>query len=126
MKVIPLEDRVLILQDAAKEMEGELHVPIAAQIKPAIGTIVAIGPGKSRGSQENPIAYLVEGQFFSSREAIEFKEGQRIIPVYTMALKVGDNVGFAQYAGVSVEHDGKDHLLMRVSDIIFINEAPKE
>lgn len=47
MKLIPLEDRVTLIQDEAiKETPTGLAIPETAQQKPKMGTIVAVGPGK--------------------------------------------------------------------------------
>ena len=37
-----------------------------------------------------------------------------------MVLKVGDTVLYGKYAGTTLEHDGKEFLIMRQSDVVAI------
>ena len=37
-----------------------------------------------------------------------------------MTVKVGDNVLYGKYAGTELQHDGKDYLIMKESDIFAI------
>lgn len=37
-----------------------------------------------------------------------------------MEVKVGDKVLYGKYAGTEINHDGKDYLIMRQSDILAI------
>ena len=92
MKVIPLEDRLLVNQfDAAEEqMFGSLYIPDTNKERPCMGEVMAVGPGKQ---QE-------DGSF---------------IP---LQLSEGDIVLFGKYAGSTVEHDGVELLFMRQSDIM--------
>ena len=38
----------------------------------------------------------------------------------TMTVKVGDNVLYGKYSGTELQHDGKDYLIMKESDIFAI------
>ena len=37
-----------------------------------------------------------------------------------MTVKVGDNVLYGKYSGTELQHDGKDYLIMKESDIFTI------
>ncbi|MFL2600564.1 MAG: co-chaperone GroES [Flavobacteriaceae bacterium] len=37
-----------------------------------------------------------------------------------MTVKVGDNVLYGKYSGTELQHDGKDYLIMKESDIFAI------
>jgi chaperonin GroES len=37
-----------------------------------------------------------------------------------MTVKVGDNVLYGKYSGTEIQHDGKDYLIMKESDIFAI------
>ena len=91
MKLVPLEDRVLVerLEKEDKTKSG-IVLPDTAQEKPTKGKILAAGPGK----------YSDKGE---------------LIP---MPVKEGDIVVFAKYAGTELKLDGDDYLVLRVSDII--------
>lgn len=41
--IVPFDDRIVVLPDAAEEMIGSFYVPDVAQERPSRGTIVAIG-----------------------------------------------------------------------------------
>lgn len=118
MTIYPLEDRVLIKQDeAAKETAGSIIIPDAVQQKPASGTILKIGPGKPRG-HEVPIGYLLNDVFAESLMGKTISEGDRVVPVFSTHLKVGDKVLYAKYAGTEVEVEGEQYLIMRFTDVI--------
>lgn len=118
MKAIPLEDRVVILQDEGKaQTETGILVPEQSVKKPPIGTIKFIGPGKG-GKNEIPIGYLVNDEFLAQGSHLPIKVGDRVVPVYSMALKVGDRVMFSNYSGAPIMLDGVEHLVMRVSELI--------
>jgi chaperonin GroES len=93
MKLIPIEDRVLV-----KVLEGEektasgIVLPDTAKERPQKGEILAAGPGRcdSKG---------------------------KLIP---MAVKEGDIVMFAKYAGTEIKLDEEPYLVMRASDLIGV------
>lgn len=94
MKIKPLADRVVIKAVAAEETtkSGIILAP-AAQEKPQVAVVVAVGPGG-----------LVDG-----------KEVEMIV-------KVGDKVLTSKYSGTEVKVDGEECTIVRQSDILAIVE----
>lgn len=93
MVVKPLEDRVVVKPSEPEEKStGGIILPDTAKERPQEGEVVAVGPGKISDT------------------------GKRI----QMEVKVGDKVLYGKYAGTEVEIDGKEHLIMRESDILAI------
>ncbi len=92
MKLVPLEDRVVVqVMEQEEKTTSGIVLPDTAQEKPQKGTIVAVGPGKYN------------------------EDGDDLIP---MPVKKGDVVVFAKYAGTEIKLDGEDYLVMRASDLI--------
>jgi len=95
MKLVPLDDRVVIKQSEAEEKTaGGIILPDTAKEKPHIGKVIAIGPGK----------LLKDG-----------KRGQ-------MSVKKNDKVIYAKYIGSEVEIDGEQYVILQESDILGIVE----
>ncbi len=95
MKLIPLDDRVVIKQSEAEEKTaGGIILPDTAKEKPHIGKVIAIGPGK----------ILKNG-----------KRGQ-------MSVKKNDEVIYAKYIGSEVKIDGEEYVILQESDILGIVE----
>jgi len=95
MKLKPLDDRIVIKQSEAEEKTaGGIILPDAAQEKPQIGKVVALGPGK----------LLDDG-----------KRG-------AMSVKKNDEVLYGKYSGTEVEVDGKKLVILRESDVLGIIE----
>lgn len=93
MKLKPLNDRVLVKRlEMEEKTAGGIYIPDSAKEKPMKGKIVAAGPGKLDDA------------------------GKRV----KMAVKKGDQVLFAKYAGSEITIDGEDHLVMREDDILAI------
>ena len=93
MKVRPLGDRLLVERVEAKEKTaGGIVLPDTAKEKPKEGVVKAVGPGK-----------LLD-------------DGTRQAP----ALKKGDHVLFASYAGNDIQLDGEEHLIMREEDVLAV------
>jgi chaperonin GroES len=93
MKLVPLEDRVLVERLEKEETtKSGIVLPDTAQEKPTKGKVVAVGPGK----------YSDKGE---------------LIP---MPVKEGDVVVFAKYGGTELKLDGEDYLVLRQSDLIGI------
>ncbi|SJZ48741.1 chaperonin GroES [Pilibacter termitis] len=87
----PLGNRVVL--EVAKEEEktvGGLVLASAAQEKPQIATVVAVGSG------------------------LVLENGEKLTP----EVAVGDKVLFEKYAGVEVKLDNKEYLVVKESDII--------
>ena len=94
MKLVPLEDRVVvkIIEQEMVTSTG-IVLPDTAKEKPSKGRVVAVGPGK----------YSDKGE---------------LIP---MPVKEGDLVVFAKYAGTELKLDGDDYLVLRgLTDIIGV------
>jgi len=91
MKVVPLNDKVLVKRlEAEDKTAGGILLPDTAREKPRQGEILAVGEGK------------------------RMEDGQRApVPV-----KVGDRVLFSSWAGSEVRVDGQDYLLMTEDDIL--------
>jgi chaperonin GroES len=93
MKLIPIEDRVLV-----KVLEGEektasgIVLPDTAKERPQKGEIVAAGPGRCDAKG-------------------------KLVP---MAVKEGDIVMFAKYAGTEIKLSEEAYLVMRTSDLIGV------
>ena len=117
MNLIPLEDRVVIIQDEAKkETSAGIIIPDHIQEKPAMGTIWKIGPGKP--DKGTPIGYLLNDVFLDKLNGTEVKHDDRIVPVYRTELKEGDRVLFSKYAGVEVIIEDKPYLIVRIAELI--------
>ena len=89
MKLVPLEDRVVVkLVEREDKTSSGIVLPDTAQEKPMEGEIVAVGPG--------------------GRD-----EAGKLIPI---DLKVGNTVLFGKWSGTEVKLDGED-LLFQVSGV---------
>lgn len=94
MTIKPLFDRVVI-----KELESEettksgIVLPSAAQEKPQMAEVVAVGPGGK----------------------VDGKEVE-------MQLQVGNKVIISKYAGTQVKMDGTEYTIIRQSDVLAIVE----
>ncbi len=94
MTIKPLADRVVVKSVKAEETtKSGLILTAAAQEKPQVMEIVAVGPGG-----------MVDGN--------EVK----------MYVKVGDRVLTAKYSGTEVKVDGEEYSIIRQSDILAIVE----
>ena len=94
MTIKPLFDRVVIKAVEAEEKTNSGFIlTTAAQEKPQIAEVVAVGPGG-----------LIDG-----------KE-------VTMYVNVGDKVITSKYSGTEVKCDGKEYIIVRQSDILAIVE----
>jgi len=92
MTIKPLADRVVIQMTEAEETtKSGIILAAAAQEKPQVAKIVAVGPGG-----------VVDGK--------EVK----------MYLKVGDKVLLSKYAGTEVKIDGEEYTILRQNDILAI------
>jgi chaperonin GroES len=95
VKIRPLDDRILVKQNAAEEKTaGGIVLPDTAKEKPQRGKVVAAGPGK----------LLDDG-----------KRGK-------MEIKKGDEVFYGKYAGTEVEVDGDKYVIIRENDVLGIIE----
>ena len=94
MTIKPLADRVVIkLMEAEEKTKTGIILTAAAQEKPQVAEVIAVGPGG-----------LVDGE-----EVV-------------MTVKVGDKVITSKYAGTEVKCDGTEYNIVRQSDILAIVE----
>jgi chaperonin GroES len=96
MKVIPLNDKLLVKRlDAEEKTAGGILLPDSAKEKPQKGKVTAIGPGKVK------------------------KDGGRA----PMQVKVGDTILFTSWAGDEVKKQyatSDDLLIMREEDVLAV------
>ena len=93
-RIQPLADRVVVKpQDNEERTRGGIYLPdTASKEKPQEGTIVAVGDGKlNDNGDRTPIA-----------------------------VKVGDTVLFAKYAGSEIKLDDVDYLILAEKDILAV------
>ncbi len=94
MTIKPLADRVVIKMEEAEETtKSGIVLTAAAQEKPQLATIIAVGPGG-----------IVDGK--------EVK----------MYLNVGDKVITSKYSGTEVKIDGNEYTIVRQSDVLAVVE----
>jgi len=94
MKIRPTNDRVLVKRiEEEQKTSGGIIIPDTAREKPQRGEVIAVGPGKRKDGT-----------------------GERL----PMAVKEGDRILFAKYAGTEIKIEGEEHLFMREDDILGI------
>ena len=94
MKLKPLADRVILKAAEAEETtKSGIILTSAAQEKPEVAEVIAVGPGG-----------VVDG-----KEVV-------------MTVKVGDKVITSKYAGTEVKCDGIEYSIVRQADILAIVE----
>lgn len=94
MTIKPLADRVVVKSVKAEETtKSGIILTAAAQEKPQVMEIVAVGPGG-----------VVDGNEVD------------------MYVKVGDRVLTAKYSGTDVKVDGEEYSIIRQSDILAVVE----
>ena len=94
MKLIPLADRVVVkLVEAEEKTKTGIILTAAAQEKPQVAQVIAVGPGG-----------VVDG-----KEVV-------------MTVKVGDKVITSKYSGTEIKLDGEEYIIVRQSDILAIVE----
>jgi len=94
MNIRPLADRVVIKMEKAEETtKSGIVLTSAAQEKPQIAVIVAVGPGG-----------IVDGKEVN------------------MYVKTGDRVITSKYSGTEVKIDSEEYTIVRQSDILAVVE----
>ncbi len=94
MKIKPLFDKIVVKALESKEKTASgIVLPQAAQEKPQLAEVIAVGPGG-----------MVDGK------QIEIK------------VKVGDKVLYSKYSGSEFKVDGETVTIFRQSDILAIVE----
>ena len=100
LNIKPLDDRVVVEPLAADEKTASgIILPDTAQEKPQQGTVLVVGSGKSCNCD------CCKGDKCCSN---------------SMTVKAGDKVLYGKYSGTEINHEGKDLLIMRESDILAI------
>jgi chaperonin GroES len=93
MKLVPLEDRVVVkLIEQEETTVSGIVLPDTAKEKPTKAKVVAVGPGR-------------------------YDDNGKLLP---MPVNEGDVVVFAKYAGTELKLDGEEFLVLRASDLIGI------
>jgi chaperonin GroES len=94
-KIRPLSDRIIVEpKETESKSAGGIVIPdTAASEKPAQGTVLAVGPGKSVDGKLQPLQ-----------------------------VKVGDKILFGKYSGTTVKLSEKDFLVMREEDVMGVLE----
>ena len=94
MKLIPLQDRVVLkLMEAEETTKGGIILAPAAKEKPSVAEVIAVGPGG-----------MVDG-----KEVV-------------MTVKVGDKVITDKYAGSNVKVEDEEFVIVRQNDILAVVE----
>lgn len=94
MTIKPLSDRIVIkMVEAEEKTKSGIILSAAAQEKPEIAEVVAVGPGG-------------------------VLDGNKV----EMTLKVGDKVLIAKYSGTEVKVDGVQYSIVRQADVLAIVE----
>ena len=94
MTIKPLFDRIVIKELEIEETtKSGIVLPTAAQEKPQMAEVIAVGPGGK-----------VDGKDVE------------------MQLSVGDKVIISKYAGTPVKMDGNEYTIIRQSDVLAIVE----
>jgi len=92
LKIKPLFDRIVLeAMDSEEKTKSGIVLPNAAQEKPQMAKVIAVGPGGN-------------------------VDGKEIV----MQLKVGDKVLYSKYAGSEFKIDGKELTIMRQNDILAV------
>jgi chaperonin GroES len=95
MKVVPLNDKIVVKRvEAEEKTAGGIVLPDTAKEKPRQGKVLSVGEGK-----------LLEN---GKRAPFQVKEGDRVL--------------FSSYAGNEVNIDGQDLLVMSEDDILAVIE----
>jgi chaperonin GroES len=93
VKLTPLADKVIVKRlEAETKTKGGIVLPDTAKEKPKRGKVLAVGEGKRLDS------------------------GELVKP----AVKVGDEVIFASFAGSEITVDGEELLIMSQDDILAV------
>jgi len=95
MKLIPLEDRVVVKpQEAEAKTAGGIVLPDSAKEKPVMGKVISVGPGKLADTgKRNP-----------------------------MSVKKNDIVLYGKYSGSDVELEGTEYKILRESEVLGVIE----
>lgn len=93
MKLVPLQDKVLVKRlEAEEKTAGGIVLPDAAKEKPQKGKVIEVGSGTTD------------------------KKGKKV----KMTVGKGDIVIFTPYAGSEVKFNGEEYIIMPEEDILAI------
>ena len=94
MKLVPLQDRVVLkMAEAEETTNGGIVLTGAAKEKPQFAIVIAVGPGVGTGEKKTP-----------------------------MEVKVGDKVITNKYSGTEVKIDGEELVIVKQADILAVVE----
>ena len=97
MKLVPLEDRIVVRTAEAEETTvSGLVIPDTAKEKPQQGEVLAVGPGRRA------------------------ENSGELIP---LDIAVGDTVVYSKYGGTEITIDGEDLLILAGRDVLAKVEA---
>lgn len=89
----PLQDRLVVRRSEPEtKTPGGLIIPDAAKERPVEGVVLAVGPGRALDSGATR----------------------------PLAVKVGDRVLFAKYAGTETRINGEDLVLLQEDDVLGV------
>ncbi len=95
MNIRPLHDRIVIKRlETEQKSAGGIVLPGAAQEKPQMGEVLAVGTGRVLDNGES--------------RALE--------------VKAGDKVIFGKYSGTELKLEGEEVLVMKEEDILAVVE----
>jgi chaperonin GroES len=93
MKILPLQDRILIRRAPEEEKtKGGLFIPSTAQEKSLEAEVIAVGPGR----------FLKDGA------------------IRPLDVKAGDRVLISKWTGQEVKIEGEEHLIVREDELLGI------
>ena len=101
MKLVPLEDRIVVRTAEAEETTvSGLVIPDTAKEKPQQGEVLAVGPGRRA------------------------ENSGELIP---LDIEVGDTVVYSKYGGTEITVDGEDVLILSSRDVLAkVGKASKK
>lgn len=94
MKIIPTQDRIIVIPDILPEQIGSIVVPDSARKKANIAKVIAAGSGK----------YFDDGSFLPNR------------------VGIGDIVLYNKNAGTQVKIGDEEYLVLKQDDVFAILE----
>ena len=93
MKVLPLQDRLLVRRvEEEEKTKGGIIIPDSAKERPLEGNVISVGAGKR----------LEDGTLLA------------------LDVKAGDRILFGKYAGTEIKIDGIDHLILREEEVLGV------
>ena len=109
-------DRVLILMDPSEDEEHAFQLRDEEKAPSKTGTVVLVGPGVINTNIKIDVNITGEASAEALDKLTRLVELVRTpIPVN---VQMGDRVMFGFYSGTRIQHEGKEHLMIRSSDIL--------